>query len=615
MEFFKLMMYVISSIIVSSCGGDEDFSDPVVLQNFASTNLAQNQGCVQGVVVNGLTGQRVDISTTFELIALTGSTELIASGRPNHPGEYFLCNIPVDETFPILAKLDGFENFQGQVKIDSTVSPKGSEVTTGDIKKTNPTQIANIKLYPKNTKVKELKFVVHSEAGAIEGATISLQPDGTNVISPSGTFLSPISAGMSSFTADTDNTGSATFAATELVLGANYKYTIIPPNGGESSTFKTGTVAVGMEDGSFDADGADAYEVFIQLGSSYTPLKLVSDSTELSTSNDSGTLTLIFNRPVELVPGSIDSLTAYFSGIAASSNLSLSPDVLGNEDSESVTVSIEGTKVTLSPKLSSDAPTLASDPFVSIIYQGLQVRTLNGESSLTVPSKTVNYYSTGAASSTPASLKIISGNFQAVSVNTASATPYVVRVFDKDGNAVSSANVRFTASGGYLDTSASGNFLETTKTFTTDADGEADVFWKMPLVGGIYSLEATTENVNGVSAVTFYSEATGAASIEISSGNNQSAAAGSALAADLVVLVKDQSGNPINGETVTFMAASKAGTLSADAGGGVGNSVQTATTNASGLARVEMLAGSPAGTYTVTALINGLTVAFTVTVT
>ena len=80
----------------------------------------------------------------------------------------------------------------------------------------------------------------------------------------------------------------------------------------------------------------------------------------------------------------------------------------------------------------------------------------------------------------------------------------------------------------------------------------------------------------------------------IVSGNDQSAAAGTALPAELVIKVEDSKGKPVAGVVVDF--AAKSGTLSA----------RKATSNAKGEVAVKLTLGSTAGTEDVTVTSSGL---------
>jgi hypothetical protein len=92
-----------------------------------------------------------------------------------------------------------------------------------------------------------------------------------------------------------------------------------------------------------------------------------------------------------------------------------------------------------------------------------------------------------------------------------------------------------------------------------------------------------------------------AANITVSSGSPQSAMINTAFAQPLVVLVKDNFGNPVSGATVTFTAPALTG--ASGTFGNLSNTI-TGTTDANGMLSESFTADGTAGGYTVTASIN-----------
>ena len=95
-----------------------------------------------------------------------------------------------------------------------------------------------------------------------------------------------------------------------------------------------------------------------------------------------------------------------------------------------------------------------------------------------------------------------------------------------------------------------------------------------------------------------------ATTITVSGGNTQTGVVGVALAQPLIVTVRDQNGNLLSGQTVTF-ATTSGGTFS----------TSTATTNAQGQAQTTFTLGNTAGAQTVTAKVAGITAPATFTFT
>jgi len=102
-----------------------------------------------------------------------------------------------------------------------------------------------------------------------------------------------------------------------------------------------------------------------------------------------------------------------------------------------------------------------------------------------------------------------------------------------------------------------------------------------------------------------------AATINITSGNNQSVTVGSALPTNLAVTVLDAGGVAINGATVTFTAPPTTGASGTFAGG---TNVKTATTNSSGLATATVFTTNfVAGSYSISAAAGSISTNFSVT--
>jgi len=202
---------------------------------------------------------------------------------------------------------------------------------------------------------------------------------------------------------------------------------------------------------------------------------------------------------------------------------------------------------------------------------------------------------TFTATGTPgpaANVAINAGNGQTATVATAVAVGPSVLVTDAGGNPVSGVSVTFAVTGGGGSVPG-GNP-------STNGSGIATLgSWTLGTLAGANSLSAT---VAAVGSVTFNATGTagGAATMALSAGNGQTAAAGSAVAVAPAVLVTDPFGNPVSGRSVTFAVTGGGGSV---AGG-------SATSNGSGIATVgSWTLGPTAGTSnnTLTATSAGLT--------
>ncbi|MEZ4412098.1 MAG: Ig-like domain-containing protein [Gemmatimonadales bacterium] len=194
----------------------------------------------------------------------------------------------------------------------------------------------------------------------------------------------------------------------------------------------------------------------------------------------------------------------------------------------------------------------------------------------------------GAASK----IALSSGNAQTAVVGTALSNPLAVLVSDQYDNPVAGATVNWAAGAGSGATAVASSM--------TNASGIATSGWTIGTVAGTgnQSATATAAGLAG-SPVNFTASATAgpAATLAISSGDNQSAVAGSPLPAGLVVLVTDAYTNPVSGVTVNWAAATGGGSVSAP----------TSVTSATGLATVSWTLGGTIGGQTATASVAGTT--------
>lgn len=178
---------------------------------------------------------------------------------------------------------------------------------------------------------------------------------------------------------------------------------------------------------------------------------------------------------------------------------------------------------------------------------------------------------------------VMSGSAQTATVGTSLAAPVVVRVTDQFGSPIAGASVSF------VPASASGT--ASAATVTTDSTGSAQVAWTLGTIAGTDSM---TVSVGSIPAITVVATATpdAPAAIAITTGNDQSASAGSALSAPLTVKVTDQYGNAVPNAMIQW---------SDDANGTLANS--TTVTDANGVAQDSYTLGPSAGQEDVTAAV------------
>jgi hypothetical protein len=348
-----------------------------------SSEGAAESGCIQGVLVDGLTGKRVAIPSDggkgLHVLAqdrLLPGTAVVSDpadttgANPWLVGEYYLCGVPVDEEFPLFAWLDGYQPFEGQIRVNSTAASR-SPAATQDLQKPQPTEIVNVRIYPQNTQVKDLEVVVTHAGLPLEGATVVLRSVGTNFLDPVGQmFLSPTGVRQPTLSGTTDAQGITTFAAADLVLGGHYTYTVLPPEGGSQQTaLAAAPFVLGLRAA---ANTAEPYRITVNLDQAIDVLVELSRSTDALDPDKTGALTIWFNREVEVVPGTEDALVAT---ILNQTTAELVDNVADNDKPDNVKLTIAANQVTLTPKWATEPdkdPTEEID--LQIDYQGLKLR-------------------------------------------------------------------------------------------------------------------------------------------------------------------------------------------------------------------------------------------------
>ena len=187
-------------------------------------------------------------------------------------------------------------------------------------------------------------------------------------------------------------------------------------------------------------------------------------------------------------------------------------------------------------------------------------------------------------------LEIISGNGQTGHPGFALENPFVVEVRDQTDVPLPGVQVTFSVTGG-------GGALSAIRA-TTDTDGRAASTLTLGSDPGTNSVEV---NIEGSSlTATFNAEASLPPPVptvlSVVSGDNQNAPTGRTLAKPLVVEVRDQYDDPMEGVTANFAVSAGGGSLS-------DTSVDT---NANGLAQSILTLGQNTGINTVTVSVTGI---------
>ena len=194
-------------------------------------------------------------------------------------------------------------------------------------------------------------------------------------------------------------------------------------------------------------------------------------------------------------------------------------------------------------------------------------------------------------SPTPTAITFTAGKNQTATVHTNVAVSPTVTVTGSGGIAIPGDTVDFTVTaGGGSAGSAFG---------VTDASGHASTTWQMGTTAGTQILKAVPRHTALAAYDTATATAGTATTLSIVSGNNQTAAASTTLAARPTVKVADTYGNGVSGVTVTF------GTTTPVQNGSV--TPTSAATSGTGAAATQWTLGVRIGPDTMTATVTGLT--------
>jgi hypothetical protein len=227
----------------------------------------------------------------------------------------------------------------------------------------------------------------------------------------------------------------------------------------------------------------------------------------------------------------------------------------------------------------------------SSITLGGRVGELTGRAWVPVPEGTVPVttpFTVIATSADANGIAAVSGDQQRAQVGTALPQPLVVQVTDGFGNPISNVTVEWSVTGG--------GSVNASSVLTGD-NGQASVTWTLGNTAGEQTALATSQGLAG-SPVTFRATATAgnAAQLELVSGDDQSAPAGTELGQPLVVRLRDADGNPIPNRPVSWVVGSGGGTATP----------ATSNTDAQGLASTRWTLGTTPGANTLNAVVSGL---------
>jgi len=192
----------------------------------------------------------------------------------------------------------------------------------------------------------------------------------------------------------------------------------------------------------------------------------------------------------------------------------------------------------------------------------------------------------------PASLEYVTGNGQIGTVNRPLPISLQVRVLDTKGQPFEGAPIRFTVLQGEGKVDGQSAAID-----TTDALGIASISWTLGQQAGVSNQQVRASAPFSPATIDFFASATPDVPIQLKkvSGDNQQTPAGFVFADSLQVQVVDQFQNGVSGYAVRFTVTSGDAHF-------LQQSTRDDTTNASGIAAVQLSAGRQIGAVQVSAV-------------
>ena len=587
-----------ATVVLAATGGGNTVTQPV-----GTTNAA---GVATGAL-SSTTAQAKTVSATINGVAITQTAAVTVTPGPAAQiavnagnGQTATVGTAVT-TDPSVVVHDAFNNVVGGVSITFTVTGGGGSITPASPATiaTNAAGVAAVTVWTVGTTAGA--NTLSAASAGLTGSPVVFTATGTPGAVTAAQSL--VSAAPGTITASSGATTSTiTVTARDQFANVIQGATVVLAATGSGNTLTqpaSTTNGAGVATGTISATVAEAKTVSATInGVAVTQTAAVT----VTPAAVSAAQTLVSAAPATIV-ASAGGTTSTITVTARDQFNNPIPDA-------TVVLAATGSGNTLTqPAALTNAGGVTTGTLSSTVAQSKSVSaTVNAVGVTQTATVTV----TAAAAAT---IAVSAGNGQTATVNTDVATPPAALVTDAFGNPVAGVGVSFavTAGGGTVSPGA--------PTINTSAAGIATLNrWTLGTTAGANTVQATSAGLAG-SPLTFTATGTAGAAtqIAIQAGNGQTATAGSAVATDPAVLVRDQFNNPVAGVSVTFTVTGGGGSTSPA-------SPATIATNTSGIAAVTSwtlgttvgantlqaastgLAGSPL-TFTATATVGGVSAA------
>ena len=420
------------------------------------------------------------------------------------------------------------------------------------------------------------------------------------------TYTLPTKSGIVTITASSPNFEGVTFAATAIPGAAT---TLVPRSGAGQSAAVTNALPLPVVAKALDLYGNGVAGVTVNfgdrgMGGTFSPASVGTNSigwasSLYTTSTKAGAVTLkgmSTGLPTVSFPETVTDGPVFTIALAAGNNQTTQP---ATQLSQALAVTLTdqyGNLVPGSPVTFSDngaGGSFSANPVASDSHGQATVNytasTKAGNVSITGSNGGVSSPSfTATVSAAPFSaLNLTSGGNQTAQAGTQLSQALVVTCADQYGNPISGTSVTFS------DSAAGGSF--SANPVTSDSNGRATVSYTAPTKAGNVSVAGSA---SGVSSPFFHETVTAgpASTLTLTSGNSQTAQAGTQFSQPLAVTLADQYGNPVPGSAVTFSDNNAGGSFSAN----------PVTSDSHGQATVSYTASLKAGAVAVKAAATGV---------
>lgn len=378
MKLIMGLMAAVFAVSLTGCNQLKDGFNGNSNTNPANVTPAVYPGVLQGKIIDATTGQPIS-GTDTQITLVQGLSnrspdKYISDSANSLAGEYAFANMPVEPTannmYKIVVVKTGYQRFESEFTYKATLGGTVTAPGTGNVASITSTpsynMIGDIYLFPVGAVAAPIKVtVVDQNAKAVAGVTVQLvqTPNGNSAATSTtaGTRLTATNGLLANLTATTDASGLATFAATNLTLGA--QYTPIALATASLTTTTGSTITVGMNNGALNS----AYAQNITMAtSSFGALAVVAQSNSPSAvPNGTGVLNAVFNQAFTL--DSPNTATPWTAVLTATGVPAIAPASLV----ASATAAVTGSSLVVTPTLPTWFNTTAvSSASITYTYTG-----------------------------------------------------------------------------------------------------------------------------------------------------------------------------------------------------------------------------------------------------